>query len=131
MPKAPDSQPPPKRVVYLWGAGATQAEVSYLGAHNVNLLMRDSEILGDGIATRILKRIPKRWQGSFATDLGTDIEKLISLLAGCNIADYSTLAERLRRLYFEDISASLAKAQVLRQQHLAKGVLLLHKNAAF
>jgi hypothetical protein len=55
----------PKKVVYLWGAGGTQAEVNYLGAHTVNLLMRDSEHLGEGVATRILKRLPKRWQSAF------------------------------------------------------------------
>ena len=70
-----------KKIVYLWGAGGTQAEVNYLGAHTVSLLMRDSEQLGEGVATRILKRLPKRWQSAFLVDRGTDIEKLISLFA--------------------------------------------------
>ena len=38
----------PKQIVYLWGAGATQAEIDYLGAHTVNLLMRDSDERGEG-----------------------------------------------------------------------------------
>jgi hypothetical protein len=48
----------PKQVVYLLGAGATQAEVKYLGAAEVNLLMRDSEELGgEGLSTAILKKL--------------------------------------------------------------------------
>ena len=73
-------QAKPKEVVYLWGAGATQAEISYLGAQVINVLMRDNEELGEGIATRILRRLEKRWQSAFGEDQGIDIEKLISLL---------------------------------------------------
>src|ERR1044071_4535379 len=77
--------PTPKKVVYLWGAGATQADALFLGARSINLLMRDSEQLGEGVATRILKQLPKKWRSSFSTDKGTDIEKLISLLAASSL----------------------------------------------
>jgi hypothetical protein len=36
----------PKQVVYQIGAGATQSEVIYKGAANLNLLMKDSKALG-------------------------------------------------------------------------------------
>jgi hypothetical protein len=121
----------PKRVVYLWGAGATQAEVDYLGAHTVNLLMRDSEKRGEGVATRILKRLPTGWRKSFLADQGTDIEKLISLLGASGVSRYLTLAERIRRLYFEDIRDNLAAAKVLLAPHLATGLLTMHANESF
>src|ERR1700737_3068564 len=98
----------PKKVVYLWGAGATQAEVSYIGARRVNLLMRDSEELGEGVAIRILGRLPERWRSVFVAERGTDIEKLVSLLAASNVDRYYKLAAKIRQLYFEDICESLA-----------------------
>jgi len=120
-----------KEVVYLWGAGATQAEIDYLGARRVNLLMRDNDKLGDGVATRILKRIPKRWRSSFLVDQGMDIEKLISLLSASNVGDYERLAERIRQLYFEDICTNLAAARVLLNPQLAIGLLTMHHNNQF
>jgi hypothetical protein len=120
---------PPKQIVYLWGAGATQAELSYFGA-NVNLLMRDS-VLGEGVSTRILKQLPKRWRSPFAADKGTDIEKLISLLVGCNISSYSGLAETIRKLYFEDVCRSLANSGMMANPQLSIAILDLHNNASF
>src|SRR4029077_12815243 len=109
----------PKEVVYLWGAGATQAEIDYVGARRVNLLMQDNKKLGDGIATRILKRIPKQWKSSFVTDQGMDIEKLISLLEASGVRQFERLADRLRRLYFEDIQTNLLSTKVLDNPQLA------------
>jgi hypothetical protein len=125
------SSPVPKQVVYLWGAGATHAEVQYLGAHNINLLMRDSDEWGEGVATRILGQLPKRWQSSFAVDHATDIEKLISLLAACNVDSYTKLAETIRQLYFEDIRRNLSVAKVLDNPALAIGLLALHADPQF
>lgn len=122
---------PPKRIVYLWGAGATHAEVQYLGAHNVNLLMRDNDEWGEGVATRILSKLPKKWQPSFAVDTGTDIEKLISLLGACSVDRYSKLAETIRRLYFDDIRENLSAAKVLDSPALANGLLALHADTGF
>jgi hypothetical protein len=120
-----------KEIVYLWGAGATQAEIDYLGARKVNLLMRDNDQLGEGVATRILKQIPKRWKSSFQMDQGIDIEKLISLLEASTFAEYVRLAEQIRRLYFEDIRNNLASAKVLLNPQLATGLLTMHGNEQF
>ncbi len=119
----------PKRVVYLWGAGATQAEVSYLGARGINMLMRDNE-LGDGVATRILKRLPKQPRSTFGGD-EIDIEKLVSLLSASGIERYHELAERIRRLYFKDICENLALAKVLKKPQLAIGLLTMHGDSQF
>jgi hypothetical protein len=121
----------PKRIVYLWGAGATQAEASYLGAQSINLLMRDSDELGEGVATRILGRLPPRWRSTFGTDRGTDIEKLVSLLAASNVNRYLKLAEDIRRLYFEDICDRLDAAKVLTNPRLAIGLLTMHGDNQF
>jgi hypothetical protein len=131
MPKNRQRLTKAKEVVYLWGAGATQAEIDYLGASKVNLLMRDSDQLGEGIATRILQRIPKRWRSSFQGDQAMDIEKLISLLAASTVAEYDRLAERIRRLYFEDICTNLATAKILLNPQLAIGLLTMHRNDQF
>lgn len=53
-------KPNPKRIVYLLGAGATQAEVDYLGARPVNLLMRNTD--REGVATRVLSGLNARWR---------------------------------------------------------------------
>jgi hypothetical protein len=131
MPKRGSQTRHPKRVVYLWGAGATQAEVSYLGAQRINLLMRDSEELGEGVATRILKRLPMRWRSTFGADRGTDIEKLVSLLAASSVDTYHRLAESIRRLYFDDIRRSLTAAGVLKNPQLAIGLLTMHGDSQF
>jgi hypothetical protein len=131
MPRRSNSSTGPKRVAYLWGAGATQAEISYLGAHSVNLLMQDHADLGEGVATRILARLSDRWRSSFSAENGMDIEKLISLLDASNVAAYSRLADTIRRLYFEDIRDSLARAEVLQNPQLAIALLTMHSNSNF
>ena len=120
----------PKQIVYLWGAGATQAEISYLGAGTLNLLMQDSD-LGEGIATRILQRLPMKVQSSFLTEYGTDIEKLISLLAASTVSGYEKLAGQIRRFYFKDICENLAGAKILSGPKLAIGLLEMHNNVTF
>jgi len=60
----------PKQIVYLWGAGATQGEISYLGAAPVNLGMQDSDLLGLGVATRVVQKLEPEWRAAFASDEG-------------------------------------------------------------
>jgi hypothetical protein len=68
-----------KNVVYILGAGATQAEVSNLGGEQVNLMMKDSPRLGDGVSSRIKKRTNIDRHLDIQSEV--DIEKLINLLA--------------------------------------------------
>lgn len=121
----------PKNVVYLWGAGATQAEVSYLGARPVNVLMRDNDQLGEGISTRILGRIGKAKCIPIDEDRGVDIEKLISLLTASGIDHYVSLAEEMRRRYFDEIRKSLSEAQVIGNPQLAIGLFQMHADLHF
>jgi hypothetical protein len=120
----------PKQVVYLWGAGATQAEIDYLGAKSVNLLMRDNAI-GTGVATRIVQQLSPKERSSFESDQGTDIEKLISLLAASNVNKYHELADNIRKLYFEEICRSLVVAGILPKPSLAMSLLQMHSNTEF
>lgn len=124
----------PKRVVYLLGAGATQAEVSYGGGKPVNLLMRDSEELGSGVSSRIIKKargikelndITKK----FGDEI--DIEKLISLLTNTGIEYYTKGAEELRKLYYDDIVEKLVNTEVLAEPALAVGLLEMHNSKPF
>lgn len=124
--------PRPKHVVYLIGAGATQAEVNYLGANPVNLLMRDSaELGGEGLSTAILRKLGAAGFPFMSTDKGIDIEKLISLLESGGVNSQTRLAERMRKLYFQEICNRLVKSKVIRRPTLAIGLLEMHLNQAF
>lgn len=124
------SKPRPKRVVYLWGAGATHAEAQYLGA-NISLLMGDTNDFGEGIAARILKRTGRQPASAFGSDQGVDIEKLISLLAASGIDVHTELAEKFRENYFNVLRASLMTAQVRDKPQLAIQLLKMHRNQKF
>ena len=126
--KKPKHKPKPKQIVYLFGAGATQAEVDYLGARPVNLLMRDHDLLGEGVSTRILKQIGRRGMPFSAEDRGVDIEKLISLLAASGVDSHSKLAERMRQHYFEEVCKSLVESGIIERPQLAMGLLAMHHN---
>ena len=120
----------PKQVVYLFGAGATQAEVDYLGARPVNLLMRDYDQLGEGVSTGILAKMGPKGV-PFSADRGVDIEKLISLLSGSGVDSHSKMAEKMRQLYFEEICARLVDSQIIERPQLAIGLLEMHQNNSF
>lgn len=121
----------PKQVVYLFGAGATQAEVDYLGAQPINLLMRDHDRLGEGVSTRILRQIGGRAIPFLGEDRGVDIEKLISLLTASGIDIHSKLAERMRQHYFEEVCKSLVQSAIIQRPKLAIGLLEMHQNNSF
>ena len=82
-----NEKPSPKRVIYLWGAGATHAEAQHLGA-SVSLLMRDNKHFGEGIATRILK-VVRRDAGNW--DAGTSQpDQSVKLLAVVSLVCWIT-----------------------------------------
>jgi hypothetical protein len=122
-------KPNPKRIVYLLGAGATQAEVDYLGARPVNLLMRNTD--REGVATRVLNGLNARWRLFLGEDEGIDIEKLISLLSASGVDSLSRVAERLRKEYFWDIRNHLVEAQIIDRPKLGRGLLEMHRSDHF
>jgi hypothetical protein len=126
----------PKRVVYILGAGSTQAEADHLHSGQFNLLMSDNEELGlDGISRRVLQRARigrKRLQKELdISDKNIDIEKLISLLAATGTDKNMKFAEALRRAYYDEIMESLNNAGVLKNPELAIKLLKLHSNKPF
>ncbi len=124
------TKPSPKRVVYLWGAGATQAEAQYLGAA-ISLLMRDNKQFGEGIASRILRRMGDDLSSSFYPGHDVDIEKLISLFSASGINKHSRWANRMRSTYFSELCASLSKANVLDIPRLAIELFQMHNDQNF
>lgn len=120
----------PTKVVYLFGAGATQAEVSFDGPGNVSVLMSDTNDFGEGISTGVLKRLGTEGD-AFKTDKGVDIEKLISLLTASGIDEHLELAEKMRRHYFGEICERLNNAITVERPSLATALLEMHRNATF
>jgi hypothetical protein len=123
-------RPKPKRVAYLWGAGATHAEGQRLGSA-INLLMRDHPDFGEGVATRILRRVGAKVRSSFGPGEGVDIEKLISLLAASGVEEHTNLAEKIRSNYFVELRASLARARLLERPQLAIDLFMMHRDSTF
>ncbi len=126
----PVRKPSPKRVVYLWGAGATQAEAQNIGART-SLLMGDTPQFGDGITTRILRRAGARVMASYGLGEAVDIEKLISLLVVSGLAEHIDLAEKLRTHYFGELRTSLVTARVHDNPQLAIRLLEMHNDRKF
>ena len=124
------SKPSPKRVVYLWGAGATHAEAQHLGA-SISLLMADRDEFGDGIATRILRRVKDNISTSFDSGQGVDIEKLISLFAASGIRKHARFADKMRSAYFTELCTSLSRTKVLDSPRLAIELLQMHSDRTF
>jgi hypothetical protein len=120
----------PKRVAYLWGAGATHGECQRLGSA-ISLLMRDHPDFGEGVTTRILRRVGKRVISAFGLGEGVDIEKLISLLAASGIEEHIKLAEKMRSNYFVELRSSLAKARMLGDPQLAVDLFMMHRDSTF
>lgn len=119
-----------RRVVYLFGAGATQAELNYQSCE-VNLLMRDTSL--PGVCSRIMTAVrkDKQLQWLYEATKSTyqiDIEQLISLLEELNLERYRKAADKLRKLYYTDILGRLMKTRVFNTPKLSMSLFELHQN---
>lgn len=124
----PESEVPAKRIVYLFGAGATHAEADFHGS-NINLLMNWHKLFGDGVSKRVLTAIGAT---EFTSgDYDADIEKLISLLMASGTAKHSERAAEMREAYFTDVRNKLNEAGVISDPALAKGLFAMHRVEAF
>lgn len=123
----------PKNVVYLFGAGATQAELNYQSC-DVNLLMKDNEETGlQGVCSRIMRTVrkEKQLQWLYEATKSTsqiDIEQLITLLEELNFERYRKAADKLRILYYRDILSNLRKTGILKKPKLSMSLFELHEN---
>ena len=68
---------------------------------------------------------------SSESDRAVDVEKLISLLGATGVDSQLKLAEKMRRLYFEEIRRRLTKTKIIRRPRLAVALLEMHRNEKF
>ncbi|MCP4230012.1 MAG: hypothetical protein GY771_07670, partial [bacterium] len=118
------------RVVYLIGAGATQAEIDHKGGERVNLLMADHSILGNGLSSRVVSKATKyaNLPGISTTEPNLDVEKLISLLDETGLTSHQEAASQLRKLYFQEIIDVLSYKGVLDEPELSLLLLQMHND---
>lgn len=119
-----------KRVVYLWGAGATQAEAQHVGSP-INLLMGNNEKFGEGISSRTLERVAFESKYKVSNGQSVDIEKLISLMANSGVEKHAKIADEMRNCYFAELTSSLNESGVINQPRLAIRLLEMHNDKNF
>ena len=122
-------------IVYIMGAGATQAEATHAGAV-INLLMNSNAALGTGISEKVLNAASKDGQLirnilGIEEDSDTDIEKLITLLAATGTKQNLIYTEELRKSYYKEIINGIEEARILEEPELAIALLQMHKNEKF
>ena len=123
----------PKKIVYLWGAGATHAEAQHLGS-TVNLLM--GKVTGGsdfaiGVAGRTMERIGLQFSAHFGANEDIDVEKLITLLTMSGIKRHVDYAQGIRKEYFAELTDSLNQAGIMKNPKLANQLFRLHADPKF
>lgn len=121
----------PKKIVYLFGAGATHAELQNLHPDQIDqkrlgLLVRD-------VSTRVIEkaRREKRYLKGVAMVSGTsgslNIELLIGLIENSKIHDWESKTRRLKGLVKEDIKTILTASRT-RRFYLHRALFELHEH---
>lgn len=115
-----------KKVVYIVGAGATQAEADHKSGEPVNLLlytMVKSNL--PGIAQKALSKSQVGEKLDINGDV--DIEKLMSLLSSTGAADNMKHVENLRKQYHKLLTDGMEEAGISSAPELAIGLMQFHK----
>ena len=119
----------PTRVVYLFGAGATQAELQSFDAD----VAEKSGLLVSQLSTRVIEKARriKGYLKDVATVSGTsgslNIELLISLIENSKISGWESKTRRLKDLVRKDIERVLS-VPITRHFFLHKALFELHEN---
>ena len=119
----------PTRIVYLFGAGATQAELQSADAD----VAAKSGLLVSELSKRVIEkaRRNKGYLKDVATVSGTsgslNIELLISLIENSKISGWETKTRYLKDLVRKDIENVLS-APITRQFFLHKALFEVHKH---
>jgi hypothetical protein len=121
---------PPRRVSYLFGAGATQGAVQYAGG--------TQSLVMPGLIQRLLDSTNTAYDGGFSDHAGlrhlvndvvdpdTDFEHLLTFLSDTPSRRYQQFAERLKEVFSEVLREALAEVrQELGDQHYALYAALL------
>jgi hypothetical protein len=105
--KKKDKGDTPKKVVYLFGTGASQAEIN-LFDDTIRILMRD---IKDGMLSKIIKkkiRVLNEVKNELAAE-HADVEQLISLYESTGIYKHTIIAMELKKLFWEEIEERINK----------------------
>jgi len=121
-----------KKIAYLFGAGATHAELINL---EPDLLREKQGLLIGDVSSRVIEKA--RANRSYRLNLETvsatsgslNIELLISLLENSKIYDWASKTELLKRLVEKDIKAILTPSRT-RSFYLHRALLQLHQHRA-
>jgi hypothetical protein len=121
-----------KHVVYLFGAGATHAELRDL---EPDLADQGQGLLINDVSTRVIERARKR--SDYIRDVemvsgasgSLNIELLISLLESAKITNWARKTDTLKRLVKSDIKSILTSSRK-KKFYLHRGLLELHKHAS-
>jgi len=122
----------PSKIVYLFGAGATHAELQNI---EPDLREKGYGLLVSDVSSRVIARARRDplYLKDVRTISGTkgslNIELLISLIENSKIHDWEYKTRRLRTLVQEDIEEILTASRT-RRFHLHKALLELHEHAA-
>ncbi len=119
----------PKKIAYLFGAGATHAELQNI---EPDLLKEKTSLLIKDVSSRVIEAA--RRNVSYIKDLemvsGTkgslNIELLISLIENSKIHGWDKKTQLLKKLVRDDIEAILTKSRT-RRFYLHKALLEFHK----
>ena len=120
------------RIVYLFGAGATHAELQNI---EPDLEEKGHGLLVSSVSSRVIERArrDKKYLKGVNTVSGTsgslNIELLISLIENSKIHDWEYKTRRLKTLVQEDIENVLSASR-MRRFYLHKALLELHKHPA-
>lgn len=124
----------PKKIVYLFGAGATHAELINVEP-SATEKVEERGLLMTNVSSRVIdkaRRDPKYFEG-VETVSGTrgslNIELLISLIEGSKVDDWEYKANTLKALVQEDINGILTP-DLTAQFYLHKALFELHKDEA-
>src|SRR2546421_209727 len=122
----------PQKVAYLFGAGATHAELAILekDSNSQTFLERRGLLIGH-VSDRVIERARRNAAYLRGIEMvsavkgSLNIELLISLIESSRIKDSERKTSHLKRLVREDITAILTKPTVARF-YLHRALLELH-----
>lgn len=96
-----------KKVVYLFGTGASQAEIN-LFDDTIRILMSD---IKDGMLSKIIKKkisVPNAIKNELAAE-HADVEQLITLYESTGIYKHTIIARKLKKLFWKEIEERINK----------------------
>jgi hypothetical protein len=121
----------PSKIVYLFGAGATHAELQNIAP----VLTEKRGLLVSDVSSRVIEkaRREQKYLKDVATVTGTsgslNIELLISLIENSKIRGWEDKTRRLKALVREDIEGILTQSRT-RSFYLHKALFEIHEHAA-